>query len=122
MPWTYSQSTGVLTDPNNEIVTKKGYAGNGTSYNNPDDEHLRDRGPIPRGQYAIGAAFFHKKFRDKTMRLTPVGHRALGRTDFLIHSNNIKNPRGASKGCIVLDLIYRKQIAESDDTVLNVVR
>ncbi len=55
------------------------------------------------------------------MRLTPVGHRAHGRTDFLIHSDSIKNPGNASKGCIVLDFIYRKQIADSGDTVLNVV-
>ena len=56
------------------------------------------------------------------MRLTPVDHRALGRTDFLIHSDSIKNPGNASKGCIVLKFKYRKLIAESGDTVLNVVR
>ena len=55
------------------------------------------------------------------MRLTPVDHRALGRTDFLIHSDSIKNPGNASKGCIVLKFKYRTLIAESGDTVLNVV-
>ncbi len=49
MPWKYSQKTGVLTDPNNKIVPKKGYSGNGLSKDNPADEHLRDKGPIPRG-------------------------------------------------------------------------
>ncbi len=120
MPWQYSQKTHTLTH-DGEIVTKKGYAGNGTSKNNPADEKLSDRGPIPRGQYSIGVAHFHPKFKAATMRLTPVGHRALGRTDFLIHSDSIKNPGNASKGCIVLGFEFRKRIAESGDTVLNVV-
>jgi hypothetical protein len=56
------------------------------------------------------------------MRLSPVGHHALGRTDFLIHGEK-KNapPGGASKGCIILGPAIRRRISASGDQELDVV-
>lgn len=52
------------------------------------------------------------------MRLTPIGHSALGRSAFMIHGNNVQN--NASQGCIILGPTLRQQIAGSGDTQLRV--
>jgi hypothetical protein len=54
--------------------------------------------------------------------LTPEGHSALGRTEFLIHGDSKKNPGSASEGCIVLSPEIRGRIAESGVTKLLVVK
>lgn len=52
------------------------------------------------------------------MRLTPIGHNALGRSGFMIHGNNVQN--NASQGCIIPGSAIRQQIAGSGDTQLLV--
>ena len=52
------------------------------------------------------------------MALTPVGHVAFYRSDFLIHGNNSAN--NASEGCIILPPLARHQIANSPDKELVV--
>lgn len=120
MPWQYSQKTGKLT-LNGESVGS-GYSGRkGASRNNPAMEMIKNKGPIPRGQYRIGAARKHPAKGPITMSLTPVGHLAHGRSAFLIHGDSTKHPGDASEGCIILGPHIRQRIATSSDTVLHVV-
>ena len=120
MPWQYSQRTRRLTR-NGEQVGNRGYSGARPWQNDPRAEHLRDQGPIPRGQYTIGGAVDREDKGPVTMSLTPVGHNARGRTSFLIHGDSIENSGEASTGCIVLGRFERQRIAASGDTVLMVV-
>lgn len=120
MPWTYSQSTGQLR--HNGILVGTGYSGAGTSAasgrNNPAMQGAINQGPIPTGQYHIGAAFNHPQKGPNSMMLTPIGHNALGRSGFMIHGNNVQN--NASHGCIILGPVIRQQITYSGDAQLTV--
>jgi Protein of unknown function (DUF2778) len=122
MPWTYQQSTGKLTRDGKEIAT--GYSGKGltsaTGRNNPDMENVAASGPIPRGQYSIGALRNSENTGPNVMDLTPVGHSAHGRSAFQIHGNNRAND--ASHGCIILPPAIRQQVASSSDKVLHVIK
>jgi hypothetical protein len=117
MPWNYSQSTGTLTRDSQFVAT--GYSGAGTGRNNPAEQAVPDIGPIPQGRYNIGLPFQSVKQGPCVMRLTPVGHNALGRSGFLIHGDNLTHD--ASTGCIVLSREIRDLIASSQDHDLEVV-
>jgi len=117
MPWTYSQSTGTLTRDSQFVAT--GYSGAGIGRNNPAEESVPDVGPIPQGRYSIGPPFDAVIQGPCVMRLTPVGHDALGRDGFLIHGDNLAHD--ASTGCIILPREVRDAIAASDDCDLEVV-
>jgi hypothetical protein len=121
MPWIYSQSSGFIIQNVTGNHLGKGYSGKGIYCNVPTYEHLKDEGTIPRGKYKIGKAFHHHKTGQYTMRLTPVGHNAHGRTGLLIHGDSKDNPGGASTGCIVLPLHSRMLISASKDTDLEVI-
>jgi hypothetical protein len=121
MPWTYHQATGQLL--HNGVVFGAGYSGAGiaaaTGRNNPAMQATPFQGPIPAGQYTIGVAYNHPTKGPNSMNLAPVGHNALGRTDFMIHGNNVQN--NASQGCVIMGPAIRLQISNSGDNVLNVV-
>lgn len=119
MPWQYSQRTGQLS--RNDQVAGTGYSGRGAGRNNPNLEQARNIGPVPRGRYRIGRAYAHAEKGPVTMSLGPIGHLALGRTDFLIHGDSRNRPGDASEGCIILSPDVRRLIAASGDTVLEVV-
>jgi hypothetical protein len=120
MPWTYSQSTGQLSQDGTLVAI--GYSGFGPGKNNPADEAIRNVGPIPRGEYAIGAMQATSAAHGPDiMPLTPVGHDALGRSGFLMHGDSIANPGTASEGCIIMPHNVRLQVANSGDSVLDVV-
>lgn len=116
----YAQKTGKLTLDGKEVG--KGYSGHGDGKNNPDQEKVKDVGPIPAGLYKIGEPFKHEKAGAMTMRLTPDGHKAHDRTGLLIHGDNGKGDESASTGCVVLKPEYRKTIADSGITKLRVVK
>jgi hypothetical protein len=115
----YSQKTGRLSLDSKEIG--RGYSGKGDGLNNPDKEKEKNVGPIPAGAYKIGPAREYKGMQD-CFDLTPDGHSAHGRTEFLIHGDNKKMDNSASEGCIILDTATRKKIANSGVTRLRVVR
>lgn len=115
--WWYSQSQGTIS--HNGQAAGQGYSGNGVACNRPEFEHQRFVGPIPRGMYRIGHALTTSKGKC-TMALSPVGHNARGRTNFLIHGDSRDCPGSASEGCIVLPLDIRKRIADSGDISLMV--
>ena len=120
MPWYYHQTSGKLYF-NAELVAT-GYSGAGPWKNNPDAEKLQNQGPIPQGSYRIGQSFAHPSKGPITMRLSPIGHNAHGRTGFLIHGDSRQHPGQASEGCIVVGRDVRSRIAASGDTSLTVRR
>jgi hypothetical protein len=115
----YHQSTGKLTLDGKDIG--RGYSGKGQGKNSPDKEKDRNVGPIPRGLYRIGKA---REWRGmaNVFDLTPDGHNAYGRTEFLLHGDSRRSPGNASEGCIILSATVRKRIADSGITRLRVVR
>jgi hypothetical protein len=120
MSWTYNQTTGQLR--HNGAIVGTGYSGAGTTAatgrNNPAMEAIANQGPIPQGNWTIGAAFNDATRGPTSMTLNPLGHNAHGRTGFMIHGNNVTN--NASTGCIILGPAIRQQIASSGDNVLVV--
>ena len=121
MPWTYSQSTGALTDPDGfQLAT--GYSGSGPDKNQPEDQAVKNMGPIPRGGYTIGAPYDTADHGPFVMVLTADAEdEEFGRNGFLIHGDNIHEPGTASHGCIILPSFARHRIAESADDRLEVI-
>lgn len=120
MAWEYSQSSGILK--HNGITVETGYSGGGAGKNNPDMQHVRNVGPIPRGTYHIGQPRNSGNRGPHVLDLTPYGHDALGRTAFLVHGDSRRNPGNASEGCIIMSRKTREKISSSGDSVLEVVR
>lgn len=119
MTWVYSQKKGNLK--HNGVTISTGYSGHGEGKNNPKLETKKNVGPIPRGLYDIGLSYDHASKGPTTMGLTPVGHNACGRSDFLIHGDSIKYPGCASEGCIILNRDTRNKISDSKDKRLEVI-
>lgn len=127
--WTYQQSTGELRRDGQ--LVGKGYSGYddgdgvaepGEGKNDPGAQELRSTGPIPRGSWVIGPAFFHETKGPIVMRLLPKpGTATFGRSGFLIHGDSIRRPGTASLGCIILSRSLRIAVAESGDHDLEVV-
>jgi hypothetical protein len=100
-----------------------GYSGLEECKNQPDCEVIRDRGPIPRGHWAIGAPH-DRDHSPYCLGLDPVGHDAHGRTAFLIHGDGKPGTPlegRASHGCIILPRWAREWIWVSADHQLEVV-
>ena len=119
MHWEYSQSTGVLKFNGAKVET--GYAGHGNGKNKPSMEHVRNVGPIPKGEYAIQFPRTSARTGSYVLPLVPVGHSALGRTDFQIHGDSRSNPGSASNGCIIMSRSTRERIWDSGVRKLIVV-
>ncbi|MBV8044086.1 tlde1 domain-containing protein [Pluralibacter sp.] len=97
------------------------YSGRPGFKNDSANECVKGKGPLPRGTYTIGPAFYHRRTRAWTMRLTPyAGVDMCGRDGFMIHGDNSSGLGDASDGCIILNLPYRKVIAASSDKILVV--
>lgn len=121
MTWEYSQSTGLLTY-NRAIVATGGYSGKGKWKNDSSSEALNNKGPIPKGRYQIGKPYNDsKKVGPYAIPLTPIGHTAHGRTNFLIHGDNSTST--ASEGCIIFSpRSIREKIIDSGDIKLDVTQ
>ena len=104
----YSQSTGSFSiygpfdDGVERIVCEFfGYAGNGEGRNNPDAEHIRNVGPLPKGIYKVARSITSDHLGPLVFRLWPnPRNRMYGRSGFLIHGDNARGD--ASRGCIIL--------------------
>jgi len=122
MPWTYSQSTGVLTRDRKPFA--KGYSGKGRTLaegrNNPALEAVRGVGPIPKGKWLMTGLYDSARVGPKTIILEPQGHDAHGRLHFRIHGDNTAGD--ASRGCIIIGGgAVREYIWDSKDRALEVV-
>lgn len=120
MHWEYSQSSGELKF--NKSVVATGYAGYDKGKNNSQMEHVRNVGPIPRGEYEIQVPRNSSRTGPYVLPLTPKGHNALGRTDFQIHGDSRSNPGSASNGCIILPRAIREKIWKSGNKKLIIVK
>ena len=97
------------------------YSGRPGFKNDAANECVSGKGPLPRGTYTIGTAFYHHKTKAYTMRLTPYPENPMcGRDGFMIHGNSTAHPLSASDGCIILGLVGRKEINNSSDKILVV--
>lgn len=120
MHWEYSQSSGDLKFNGLKMAT--GYAGHGNGKNKPSMGHMRNIGPIPKGEYKIKAPRNSARTGPHVLPLVPVGHNALGRTDFQIHGDSRSNPGSASNGCIIMGRSIREKIWGSGIRKLIVVQ
>lgn len=97
-----------------------GYAGAPGFVNDPDADHLRNKGPLPRGLYLIQLRP-HQRFAPPALYLAPWPETEMhGRSGFWIHGDNARLNRSASSGCIILDRNARARIRaliHVDDTL-----
>jgi hypothetical protein len=120
MHWQYSQSTGELKYNGSKVAT--GYAGYGKGRNMPSMDSIKNIGPIPKGEYVILPPRKSQRTGPFVLPLKPVGHNALGRSDFQIHGDSRSNPGFASNGCIIFGRTVREKIWKSGIKKLIVVK
>lgn len=82
-----------------------GYSGALGHVNRTSSEHLRGRGPIPRGLWLLDPPIAsHPRLGPQVFPLEPYDAKtALGRSGFFIHGDNNLANNSASEGCIILD-------------------
>ena len=121
MPFTYCQSTGILTFPDG-AQTVQCYSGIAEGFDNHAMQDVVNTGPLPVGTYIIGPAIDHPQCGPLTMRLTPAPETdTFGRSGFCIHGDNTARNHTASHGCVIVPPYPRALIAKADDRVLVVV-
>ena len=112
MPFTYCQSTGILTFPDG-AQTMQCYSGIAEGFDNHAMQDVMNTGPIPVGTYVIGPAFDHPQCGPLTMRLTPTPETdTFGRSGFCVHGDNTARNHTASHGCVIVPPYPRALIAE----------
>lgn len=88
-----------------------GYAGAPGFVNDPYADHIRSRGPIPKGLYRI-VPREHPRFAPPALFLAPEPGNAMhGRSGFYIHGDNARGDQSASSGCIILPKGVRERIS-----------
>jgi hypothetical protein len=91
MPWTYTQSTGELANPDSLIIGI-GYSGRFEGLNNPAMQAEHNTGPIPQGKWEIGKFFNDQRPHGKGPMVCPLipfpETETFGRTEFMIHGDN----------------------------------
>lgn len=119
MAWIYNVITKKFSR-NGDYKFSAEYAGSPGYKDNPDDECVKNKGLLPRGNYHItGPIAVHPTAGRYVIRLTPhSGNSMCGREVFLIHGGNGRGT--ASNGCIILMRGYREKIIESGDKELIV--
>jgi hypothetical protein len=115
--WQYVQKTGVLSRDGTYVDT--GYSGSGVGKNNPSKECESNVGPIPRGQYTIGAEIAQPTVVTLPLAAANPNYCNPPRSGFLIHGDNTTGT--ASTGCIVLRKTTRERIRDSGDNQLTVI-
>jgi hypothetical protein len=124
--WTFSITDGKWYSPSGTFVSK-GYAGGNLGHNpegvdNPDDEGIKDVGPLPEGWYTFGEPVQHSKLGTFAIPLIPDPSNDMkGRAGFFLHGDTTP-PGNASEGCIVQPYMTRYATWTSPDHRLQVVR
>lgn len=118
MSWEYSQGSGVLTYSGTFVWV--GYSGNVLTVNDSAFESDPYQGPIPKGRYRMRLHVSSGR-APPVFKLTPEGHNAYGRTDFLIHGDNQLQNFSASEGCIILPPKIRNLILQYKNDLLEVI-
>jgi len=119
--WFWIQSTGKLFHDDEFIAV--GYSGHRTGKNNPELDHVRRVGPIPRGIWNLTGVYNSRRVGPFTIICDPERNTVThGRKYFRIHGDSRRNPGAASRGCIILPRKVRELIWGSKDRVLKVVK
>lgn len=119
MVWRYVVREAVFY--NNGLKLKAKYAGALGYYDDPNQECVKNKGPVPRGKYIIGAPYKSLWTGIYSLPLTPVDEKNMcGRSNFLIHGDSMRYPGTASRGCIIAVYKVRKKIWDSGDRELIV--
>jgi hypothetical protein len=120
--WTYSQSSGKMTDSKGAVLAI-GYSGNGPDLNRAESQSIQMHGPLPQGLYTIEAPQNSPHTGPYTLDLTPdASNEMFGRSLFRIHGAPINGPlHSGSDGCIIMPRFARERIWESGDHQLTVV-
>lgn len=121
--WTFNRLHGELVDPAGEVKSTSVYSGVPEDKNNPDFESVQNRGPIPAGLWTVVNLIpGETKHGPYVLTLLPqAGTKTFGRSGFLIHGDNVKEPGTASEGCIIVPRWLRELVWESLDRVIRVV-
>lgn len=98
--WTYEQKTGKLYYGKTKF---KSYSGKDDYKNKPAMQGIKNKGPIPRGEYKMLSPRNSPNTGPYVIPLEPVGHSALGRTAFQIHGESAKTIGNSSNGCIIIN-------------------
>lgn len=118
--WVFKIRTGEMYHNNTKVAT--GYSGKGKYKNDPAFTDIPNEGPLPVGNYTIGAPRTSTKTGPYAMDLTPnAANKMNGRSAFQIHGDSIKNPGTASSGCIIMPRNIRELIWNSGDRDLSVI-
>jgi hypothetical protein len=114
--------SGEWVGPDGELLAIC-HAGHGRHMNDPSACHLKDLGPPPLGFYDLGEAFWHPTCGKVSMRLTPhPGTNMHGRGGILVHGpNKTPDPTDDSKGCPIMPLGPRANLALHPDRLVEVV-
>ncbi|AXF76794.1 DUF2778 domain-containing protein [Erwinia tracheiphila] len=120
MPWEYYVRKAEFY-LNGEFRFTANYAGARGFYNDPDFECEKNKGPLPRGRYRIEPPRDSDRTGRYTLPLTPnSANNMCNRVAFAIHGDSIRDPGGASQGCIILKLKFREALWDSGDRELIV--
>ncbi|MEI2266891.1 tlde1 domain-containing protein [Erwinia sp. CGal63] len=119
MAWEYDVASHTFT--RNGVTYTADYAG-ATGYKNDSaKECVKNKGPLPRGTYIIGAPHNSSHTGKYTLNLTPELSNAMcGRAAFRIHGASKNHPLDSSEGCIIVAIGVRKIIWASGDRELKV--
>lgn len=117
----YHSKRGILEIPGSASLWKA-YSGNGEAMNDPHMQSVRGHGPIPAGDWQIGAwEDYHQHLGAQVVHLEPAqGTEAFGRSGFFIHGDNWKMNETGSDGCIVASRQIRDLLRASGATILRV--
>lgn len=121
----YEQSSGalVLVNDDYECPLHVCAAGRADGLNNPEMQHVRNVGPLPRGRYHMRVVE-HPRFASPAIRLDwssfqKEGMENFGRSGFFIHGGS------KSEGCILVNGCIRALVATAIGCgfdILEVVR
>lgn len=111
--------TGIFYEDDKLVAV--GYSGFGDWKNNPEAQKMKGLGPIPCGQYHIGAAYDSPNTGPMTLPLEALpGTDTFGRGDFKIHGDSRIHPGAASHGCIILPRNVREWVNKGEQKTLEV--
>ena len=120
--WIYEQTSGRLLSPTGGLMSI-GYSGFGSGKNNPNEENIRNVGPIPEGFYDMEPPEDSPVHGPFAIPLMPDTENVMyGRSGFMCHGDSVERPGQASAGCIIQPRFAREAMWNSTDHRLQVVK
>ncbi|MGH9515817.1 MAG: RHS repeat-associated core domain-containing protein [Terriglobales bacterium] len=122
---TYYQDTGHLVctdDAGNTVVDGSGYSGHGIGINNPDQDGVKDTGPIPGGDWNVRPCINDPGGLGPTVcPIDPLPWTdTKNRGGFYVHGDNSSENQSASEGCIIMPPDVRQVINNAGGAGLTV--